>query len=94
MQVTDSAKVQRFALDEQVNLRIIDATTVGVSMDETTKLEDLDVLFKCVRAHVYVCVHACDVCAHACVRLWMHACARHVCECMRACVCVPVRVFK
>lgn len=29
-----------------MNLRVLDAKTVGVSVDETTKLEDIDTLFK------------------------------------------------
>ncbi|KAF5839949.1 glycine cleavage system, P protein [Dunaliella salina] len=46
LKVGDAAAVCRTALDHQVNLRKMDANTVGISMDETTKLSDLDLLFK------------------------------------------------
>jgi glycine cleavage system pyridoxal-binding protein P len=44
--VPDAAAVLATALKHEVNLRAIDATTIGVSFDETSQLEDVDLLFK------------------------------------------------
>src|SRR5260370_38849093 len=41
-----SRDVRRIAEAHQVNLRIIDAQTVGVSLDETTSAADLNLLLK------------------------------------------------
>ena len=42
----NAAAVHKAALAQSINLRLIDSKTVGISMDETTKLGDLDELFK------------------------------------------------
>lgn len=44
IKVADADKVLATALQHKVNLRKLDATTVTVSMDETTKLADVDLL--------------------------------------------------
>ena len=44
--VGDAAKIQALAVAEGANVRVIDSKTVGISIDETTKIEDIDVLFK------------------------------------------------
>ncbi len=45
-QVGDSAAVLKAAAAHGVNLRALDAKTVTAAFDETTKLEDVDLLFK------------------------------------------------
>mmetsp|Transcript_32983 Transcript_32983/g.72931 ORF Transcript_32983/g.72931 Transcript_32983/m.72931 type:complete len:1042 (+) Transcript_32983:156-3281(+) len=44
--VGDANKFMELALAEGLNLRKIDAKTIGISLDETTRLEDVDVLFR------------------------------------------------
>jgi len=41
-----SAEILRIAEKNQVNLRALDKTTVGVALDESTSADDLDMLFK------------------------------------------------
>ena len=36
----------KLALVEKLNVRILDAKTIGVSIDETTSVADVDTLFK------------------------------------------------
>ena len=36
----------KLALAEKLNVRILDAKTVGISIDETTTVADVDALFK------------------------------------------------
>ena len=45
-------QVASLAVAEGMNLRVLDAKTVGVSIDETTKLEDIDTLFKVGRGEL------------------------------------------
>lgn len=52
-QVGDSSKVAAAALADKINVRVIDAHTVGVSFDETSSLEDVDALLK----WVVICGH-------------------------------------
>jgi glycine dehydrogenase len=40
----DAAKVQAAALAAKINLRLVDASTVGLSLDETTTMEDVEAL--------------------------------------------------
>lgn len=44
--VGDAAKMAKAAAAEGCNLRVIDAKTIGISIDETTRIEDVDQLFK------------------------------------------------
>eukprot|EP00877_Chromochloris_zofingiensis_P000850 jgi/Chrzof1/10766/Cz05g11130.t1 len=44
--VGNADKVIKAAIAEQINLRKLDASRVSIAFDETTKLEDVDVLFK------------------------------------------------
>ncbi|RXK62364.1 glycine dehydrogenase (aminomethyl-transferring) [Lacibacter luteus] len=47
VKVADLATVKAKAEKQEINLRIIDTTTVGISIDETTNLEDLYDLINC-----------------------------------------------
>jgi hypothetical protein len=51
--VADAAKVAQIGAANQINVRVIDAKTIGVSIDETTTLADVDALFKCVRRSLW-----------------------------------------
>ena len=44
--VGDADKVVQAAVQEGCNLRKLDASTITVSLDETTRIEDIDQLFK------------------------------------------------
>jgi glycine dehydrogenase len=46
VEVGDAASVMQAAIQEGVNLRQLDSKTVTVAIDETTRLEDIDQLFK------------------------------------------------
>ena len=46
MQVRDAHAVHQAALAEHINLRVMDGSTVSIAMDETTKLEDVNLLLK------------------------------------------------
>ena len=41
-----SLQFSKLALAEKINIRVLDAKTVSISIDETTQLSDVDVLFK------------------------------------------------
>ncbi len=47
VKVNDLAPVKAKAEKQEINLRYIDATTIGISVDETTNLEDLYDLINC-----------------------------------------------
>lgn len=47
VKVNDLATVKAKAEKQEINLRYIDATTIGISVDETTNLEDLYDLINC-----------------------------------------------
>ena len=40
----DTQQIHKRALDHQINLRVIDSESIGVSLDETTTAEDLQIL--------------------------------------------------
>lgn len=44
--VADAAQVSKLAVSNGMNVRVLDSKTISVSIDETTKLEDVDALFK------------------------------------------------
>jgi glycine cleavage system pyridoxal-binding protein P len=46
LQVGDSRKVVQTGLAHEVNLRALDERTVAVAFDETSKIEDVDLLLK------------------------------------------------
>ncbi|ERN19778.1 hypothetical protein AMTRI_Chr05g60930 [Amborella trichopoda] len=46
IQCTDSKTILDFAVQNEVNLRVVDGNNITVSFDETTTLEDVDKLFK------------------------------------------------
>ncbi|KAG1676468.1 hypothetical protein FOA52_002288 [Chlamydomonas sp. UWO 241] len=44
--VPNAAAIASAAVSQCMNVRVIDATTVSIAIDETTKISDIDVLFK------------------------------------------------
>ena len=46
VEVGDAASVIQAAVQEGVNLRQLDSKTVTIAIDETTRLQDIDQLFK------------------------------------------------
>jgi hypothetical protein len=38
--------IASMAVSRGMNVRVIDATTVSIAIDETTKMDDIDVLFR------------------------------------------------
>jgi glycine dehydrogenase len=46
VQVPDASKVLAAGVAAGMNLRKVDGSTVGISIDETTSLKDVDDLFK------------------------------------------------
>lgn len=66
LQVPSADKVLKDAAAQGMNLRKLDATTVGISLDETTKLADVDALLKVGVWPVGACMGLCG-CGCGCI---------------------------
>jgi hypothetical protein len=85
--VPSADKVLKDAAAQGMNLRKLDATTVGISLDETTKLADVDALLK-VGRRVWVLMYG--VCGS--VSVGMGCVGVHVQDGWQSAVGAPCRV--
>jgi glycine dehydrogenase len=73
------AEVQRIARLHRVNLRVIDARTLGISLDETVELADLDLLFRIFHGDQVAPFAAAELSAHVSPRIPERLLRRDVC---------------